>query len=153
MIDIADLIETLTSLGISHDDIDDIISSFDIIDLADSSELSDFSDLSTFDTTNLSEDVNGLLSSTGIEDDIQTGNEIAFGQRSTSSIQSDINYYNRKLDDAHTDVNFYSKKLTENNISDTYRGNCEANLKRAISNTKEYTKKLKDLAVELDKAK
>ena len=69
---------------------------------------------------------------------------ISFGA-SQSQIDSDIDYYERKLRQANTDIDYYSRELRRNNISNTYRGDCQSRLQQALHKASELAKKISDL--------
>lgn len=69
---------------------------------------------------------------------------ISFGA-SQSQIDSDIEYYERKLRQANTDIDYYSRELRRSNISNTYRVDCHNRLQQALHKASELAKKISDL--------
>lgn len=77
---------------------------------------------------------------------------VSFTGRKPSSIQTDIDNCNYKLKSAEENVEYYAKQLNRTDITNTYRGNCEAKLKDAAATYSEMVKKLKNLTKELKDA-
>lgn len=77
---------------------------------------------------------------------------VSFTGRKPSSIQTDIDNCNYKIKSAEENIEYYTKQLNRSDITNTYRNNCEANLKDAAKTYSEMVKKLKNLAKELQDA-
>jgi hypothetical protein len=56
------------------------------------------------------------------------------------------------LKSAEDNIEYYTKQLGRTDITNTYRGNCEAKLKDAAATYSETIRKLKSLAKELKDA-
>lgn len=143
---LADL-DSLFSVGDISDVLDGLITVSDAADLSDLFDVSDVASMTdSIDPIDF-EDANNILSSDISE---QGGNEISF-KREPDEVKNEINYYRKKLDSAQNDADYYLKQLSRNNISDTYRGNCEFKLSKAVKHAEELTKKIAALGSELEK--
>lgn len=159
--DIAEIADAISTISDSADAVDGLITASDLADLADLSDLSDITDVADIsETVDLIEfaDADDILTSSDMELgnsdnvlDSQVGHEVSFG-RAPSQIESDINYYSKKLDSAQDDADYYTKQLSRSNISDTYRKDCEFSLSQAIKRINELTRKVASLGSELEKA-
>lgn len=156
--DIAEIADAISTISDSADAVDGLITASDLADLADLSDITDVADIS--ETVDLIEfaDADDILTSSDMELgnsdnvlDSQVGHEVSFG-RAPSQIESDINYYSKKLDSAQDDADYYTKQLSRSNISDTYRKDCEFSLSQAIKRINELTRKVASLGSELEKA-
>lgn len=156
--DIAEIADAISTISDSADAVDGLITVSDLADLADLSDITDVADIS--ETVDLIEfaDADDILTSSDMELgnsdnvlDSQVGHEVSFG-RAPSQIESDINYYSKKLDSAQDDADYYTKQLSRSNISDTYRKDCEFSLSQAIKRINELTRKVASLGSELEKA-
>lgn len=156
--DIAEIADAISTISDSADAVDGLITASDLADLADLSDITDVMEIS--ETADLIEiaDADDILTSSDMELgnsdvvlDSQSGHEVSFG-RAPSQVESDINYYSKKLDSAQDDADYYTKQLSRSNISDTYRKDCEFKLSQAIKRINELTRKVASLGSELEKA-
>lgn len=159
--DIAEIADAISTISDSADTADCLITASDLVDLTDLADLADDAadiiDIAeSGDLIELAE-VDDILTSSDIElgsseivSDSHSGSEVSFG-RAQKQVEEDISYYSEKLDSAEKDASYYTKELSRNNITDTYRKNCESKLSQAIKRVNELTQKVAKLGTELDK--
>lgn len=152
--DVMDMADAASMVGDAMDafnavDVMDACDAYDILD----ADLMDFSvaDMNDINILDVGEGDDLLADSYDLDIDHSVSHEnISFGA-SESSIKTDINYNTRKLNQANTDIDYYTRELKRTNISDTYRKDCQYNLKQAVKNATELAKKISKLKDELDK--
>lgn len=153
--DIAEMIaDAISTISDSADAVDGLITASDLADLSDITdvmEISETADLIEFaDADDILTSSDMELGNSDVVLDSQSGHEVSFG-RAPSQVESDINYYSKKLDSAQDDADYYTKQLSRSNISDTYRKDCEFKLSQAIKRINELTRKVASLGSELEK--
>lgn len=149
--DIAD-IQDIIDIADAADMAGSAMDAFDAYDILDADVL-DFSvgDMEDINITDVGEGDDLLADSYGLEIDHSMSHENISFEASESSIKTDINYNTRKLNQANTEIDYYTRKLRETNLSDTYRKDCQYDLKQAVKKATELAKKISKLKEELDK--
>lgn len=152
--DVIDMADAADMVGDAMDAFDamDVMDAFDAYDVLDA-DLLDFSvgDMDDINILDIGEGDDLLADSYDLDIDHSVSHEnISFGA-SESSIKTDISYNTRKLNQANTDIDYYTRELKRTNISDTYRKDCQYNLKQAVKDAVELAKKISKLQDELNR--